>query len=90
MKNLAFLAGLSSKKVADILNFWWIKYFDKSLSYLKNEVIGVLNCWNYRHSKLLLHFIEYHLDQLNNKHTKTAAKSAVQFFENPYQKKISN
>ena len=44
-------------------------------------------CWNYRPSKLLLHFIEYRLDQLNNKHTKTAVNSTIQFFESRNQKK---
>ena len=38
-------------------------------------------CWNYGPSKLLLHFIEYRLDQLNNKHTKIAVNSAIQHFE---------
>ena len=44
----------------------------KSLSYLKNGGIRVNYCWNYGPSKLLIHFIENRLDQLNNKHKKTA------------------
>ena len=59
----------------------------KSLPYLKNGGIGVDYCWNYGPSKLLLHFIEYCLDQLENKHTKTAVNSTMQFFESHYQRK---
>ena len=44
-------------------------------------------CWNYRPLKLLLHSIEYHLDQLNKKHTKIAENSAIQYFEGCSQKK---
>ena len=36
---------------------------------------------------LLIYFIEYGLDELNNKHKKTAVNSTIQFFENRYQKK---
>ena len=35
----------------------------------------------------LLQFIEYRLDQLNNQHTKIAAKSAIQCFEGCSQNK---
>ena len=35
----------------------------------------------------VLHFIEYRLDQLNNKHTKIAVNSAIQNFESYSQKK---
>ena len=45
--------------------------FAKVLSYLKNWGIEIYYCWNYGPSKLLLHFFEYGLDQMNNKHTKT-------------------
>ena len=45
--------------------------FDKGLSCLENGGVGVNYCWNYWPSELLLHFIEYCLDQLNNNHTKT-------------------
>ena len=38
-------------------------------------------------SKLLRHFIEYHLDQVNNMHTKIAANLRIQSFESWYQKK---
>ena len=37
--------------------------------------------------KLLLHFIEYPLDQLNSKHTKTVANSTIQYFEDSSRKK---
>ena len=46
----------------------------KGLSYLKNWGLGVNYCWNYGPSKLLLHFIEYPLDQLNSKHRKSSIK----------------
>ena len=59
----------------------------KVLSYLKNWDIGVNYCWNYGLSKLLLHFIEYRLDQLNKKHTKIAVNSTMQYFEGSSQKK---
>ena len=36
---------------------------------------------NYGPSKLLRQFIEYRLDQLNNKHTKIAVNSAIEYFE---------
>ena len=73
--------------IADILNFSWIKYLGKGLSYLKNGGIQVNYCWNYGPSKLLLYFIKYCLDQLNNKHTTTAVNSTIQFFQSRYQKK---
>ena len=63
------------------------KYLGKGLSYLKNGGIGVNYCWNFGPSKLLLHFIEYRLDQLNNKHTKTVVIATIKFFENRSQKK---
>ena len=70
---MCFFGGSFFKiKVADILNFQWIKYFGKSLSFLRNEVIGVNYCWISRPLKLLLPFTEYRLDQPNNKHIKTA------------------
>ena len=37
--------------------------------------------------KLLRHFIEYRLDQLNSNHTKVAVNSAIQYFEGCSQKK---
>ena len=62
--------------IADVLYFSWIKCFCKGLSKLKNRVKGDNYCWNYRQSKLLLPFIEYCLDQLNNnKHTKTTVNT---------------
>ena len=67
-------------KFAGILNFQWIKYLGRSLSYLKNWGIGVYYCWNYEPSKLLLHFTEYRIDQLNNKHTKIVVNSAIQYW----------
>ena len=57
----------------------------KGLSKL-NRGIGVAYCWNYGPSKLLLPFIEYRLDQLNN-HTIIAVNSTIHLFESRYQKK---
>ena len=87
MKNLCFWRLLFQKEIAGIWNFKWIKYLGKGLSYLKNWDIGVNYCWNYGPSKLLLHFIEYRLDQLNIKHTKTAVNLTIQYFEDNSQKK---
>ena len=75
-------------KIADILNFYWIKYLDKVLSYLKNGGIRVNYCLNYGLSKLLLHFIEYRRDQISNKHTKIAVNSTIQYFEGRSQKNV--
>ena len=61
-------------------NCWQFEVF-------KKWGIGVNYCWNYGPSKLLLHFIEYRLDQLNSKHTKIAVNSAIQYFEGCSQKK---
>ena len=82
-----FFAVPFSKKIANMWNFQWIKYLGKGLSYWKNWGIRVNNCWNYGPSKLLLHFIEYHLDQLISKHTKTAVNSTIQYFEGRSQQK---
>ena len=88
MKNLCFSWRLLfQKQIADIWNFWWIKYLVKGLSYLKKWGVKVNLCWNYGPSKLLLHFIEYGLDQLNSKHTKIAVNSTIQYFEGCSRKK---
>ena len=82
-----FGSSLFKIKIADILNFYWIKYLGKGLSFLRNGGIGVNYCWNYGPLKLLLHFIEYRLDQLNKKHTKIAVNLTMQYFEGSSQKK---
>ena len=66
-----------------------IKYLDKGLSYLKRWGIAVNYCWNYRPSKLLLHFMEYRLDQLNSKNTKIAVNSEIQYLECCFLKEMS-
>ena len=86
-KLVSFWKLLFQKNIADIWNFWWIKYLGKGLSYLKKWGVEVNYCWNYGPSKLLLHFIEYRLDQLNSKHTKTAENSTIQHFEGCSRKK---
>ena len=79
--------------------FWWLIFqMKKLLTFgifndsniwvnLKKWGIGVNYCWSYGPSKLLLHFIEYRLDQLNSKHTKIAVNSAIQYFEGCCKKK---
>ena len=59
----------------------------KDLSYLQKWGVGVNYCWNYGPSKLLLHLVEYRVNQLNSKHTKIAVNSAIQYFEGYCQKK---
>ena len=81
------MAPFSNEKIADIWNFWWIKYLVKGLSYLRNWGIGVNYWWKYGLSKLLLHFIEYCVDQLNSKHTKTVVNLTIQYFEDCSQQK---
>ena len=75
------------EKIADIWNFQWIKYLGKDLSYLKKWGIEINYIWNYGASKLLLHFVEYRLDQRNSKHTEIAVNSAIQRFEGCSQNK---
>ena len=82
MKNLCcFGSSFFKIKIAEILNFSWIKYLGKGLSFLRNGGIWVNYCQNYRLLKLLLYFIEYCLDQLNNKHMKTAVNLTIQFLK---------
>ena len=61
----------------------------KGLSYLKNWGKWVNYCWNYGPLKFLLQFIEYLLDQLNNKHIKIAVNLEIPCFEGCSQKKMS-
>ena len=61
----------------------------KGLSYLKKWGIRVKYCWNDGPSKLLLHFIEYPLDQLNSKHTKNSSKLSNTVFSRLLSKEIS-
>ena len=63
IRNLCFfVASFSNVKVADIWNFYWMKYLGKGLLHLTKWGVGVNYCWNYGPSKLLLHFDEYRLD----------------------------
>ena len=62
--------------------------FGQKFIILKNWGIGVSYCQIYGLSKLLLCFIEYRLDQLNNKHTKMVVNSEIQYFEGCSQKKF--
>ena len=89
IQNMSSIGGSFFKiKIVDILDFKWIKYLGKDLSYLQNWCIGVNYCWNYGLSNLPLHFIEYHLDQHNNKPTKTAVNSTIHYFKRPQTKEI--
>ena len=59
-----------------------------------NQIIGqrstISEKWRYYGwCKLLHHFIEYCLDQLNNRHLKKAVNLTIQIFEIRYQKKLS-
>ena len=74
-------------KIVDNFNFSESNIREKGLSFLTNGGIGVKYCWNYGLSKLLLHLIQYRLDQLNNKHMKIAVNLTIQYFESCYQKK---
>ena len=60
--------------------------FGQRFIIFENWGIWVNYCWNYGPSKLLLQFIEYRLDQLNNKHAKIV-NSAIQYFEGCSEKK---
>ena len=88
MKKLFFGGSFFKIKIADILNFWWIKDLCEGL-HLKNWGLGINCCSNYRPLKLLLHFIEYHLDQLNNKHMKIEVNSKIYSKINKLERKLS-
>ena len=88
MKNLCFFGGSFFKwKNCWHLKFFMNQIFGQRFIIFKKWGIGVNYCWNYGSSKLLLHFIEYRLDQLNSKHTKIAVNSAIHYFEGCCQKK---
>ena len=86
-KVFAFLAASISKKSCWHLEFLMNQIFGKRFIIFEKLRYRVNYCWNYRPSKMLLHFIEYRLDQLNSKHTKIAVNSAIQYFEGCSQKK---
>ena len=69
-------------KIADFLNFHWIKYLGKGLLYLKNWGIGatIVEITSRRS------YVD-HLDQRNNKHTKIAVNSAIQYCKGRCQSK---
>ena len=67
-------------------NYWHFLFLmnqilGKVLSYLKSWGIGINYFWNNWLSKLLLQFIEYYLDQLNNKHMKITENSRKIFWK---------
>ena len=69
------------------LEFLMNQIFGQSLSYWEKWGVGVNYCWNHGPSKLLLDFIEYRPDQLNNKHTKITINSTIPYFEGCSRKK---
>ena len=88
MKNLCFLvAPFFKSKNCWHLVFLMNQIFGNRFIIFKKWGIAVNYCWNYGSSKLLLHFIEYRLDQLNSKQTKIAVNLAIQYFEDFCQKK---
>ena len=81
LKILSFLAPFIWKmKTINIFNFSSVKYFDKVLLFLKNCLIRVNYCWNYRPSNLLFRFLPYRLDHFNNKESKLAENLTIHFF----------
>ena len=81
-KICVFLAAPFSKEIC-----WYLEFFGHRLIIFKKLRYRGQLFWNYEPSKLLLHFTEYRLDQLNSNHTKIAVNSAIQYFEGCYQKK---
>ena len=88
MKNLCFFGGSFFKwKNCWHLEVLMHQIFGQGFICLRKWGIGINYCWNYGPSKLLLHFIEYRLDQLNSKHAKIAVNSGIQYFEGCSRKK---
>ena len=87
MKNLCFSGGSFFKKYCWHLQFLMNQIFGQRFINLKKWGVVFNYCWNYGPSNLLLDFIEYRLDQLNSKHTKTALNSTIQYFEGCSRKK---
>ena len=77
-------AAFLNEKIADIWNFYWIKYLGKGLSYLKKMRYKVQLLLRLRAVEVAT---SYRLDQLNSKHTKIAVNSTIQYFEGCSQKK---
>ena len=88
MKNLFFWRLFLQNKNCWHFESLMNRIFWQNFTILKNKGIGVSYCLNYGPSKLLLHLIEYLLDQLNKKHTKTAVNSTIQFFWKPLSEEI--
>ena len=70
-KILSLLTPFISKiKTADNFNFRSVRYFNKSLLFLKIWHIRVNYCWNYGPSNLLFRFFRCRLGHLNNRQIK--------------------
>ena len=82
MKILSFLASFISKtKTDDIFNFLSVKYFSKSLLFLKISHIRVNYCWSYGLPNLLFRFFRYRLGNLDKRQAKIAENSTIFFFK---------
>ena len=75
-----FFPFISKTKTGDIFNFLSVKYFGKSLLFLKIWHIRVNYCWSYGPSNLLFRFFRYRLGHLDKRHTKIAENSTIYFF----------
>ena len=77
----AFFISKKKKKTADIFNFVSVKYFGKSLLFVKLWQIRVNYCWNYGPLNLLFRFFRFRLGHLNNRQTKKGENSTISFLK---------
>ena len=84
-KNLKILSSLAclfqNRKKDHDLNFPSVKYFGKSLSFLKIWQILVDYYWNYGPSNLLFRSTWYSWQQFNNRQSEAAVNLLIHFFE---------
>ena len=87
-KICVFLAAPFSKEIC-----WYLEFFGHRLIIFKKLRYRGQLFWNYEPSKLLLHFTEYRLDQLNSNHTifwrllsKEMSAKSLSFFGPPITK----
>ena len=77
----AFFISKKKKKTADIFNFVSVKYFGKSLLFVKLWQIRVYYCWSYGPLNLLFCFFRFRLGHLNNRQTKKGENSTTSFLK---------
>ena len=87
MKKLCFFGGSVFKKYCWHLEFLVNLIFGPSFIIFERVRCSSQLLLKLRTSKLLLHFMEYRLDQLNSKHTKTVVNSTTQYFVDSSRKK---